>query len=87
MKSYAIYLDPVEGPLELPAPDCPNAAEHTPSPRFELHKYEWAERMMRTHDQRQCDGCGLYVIWTPRRRRRTGQLPSERCHTPEDRRG
>lgn len=78
MKQYAIYLDPVEGPLEDPRPACENAAEHMASPVLELHKYEWAERMMRTHDQLRCDGCGLYVIWRRRRRRRTGQLPSER---------
>lgn len=81
VKRYAIHLDPVEGPLKDPNPDCPNAAKHTPSPVLQLHKYEWAERMMRTHDQRQCQGCGLYVIWTPRRKRRTGQLPSERRQT------
>lgn len=78
MKQYAIWLDPVEGPLENPNPECPNAAAHTASPVLTLHWYEWVERMLRTHDQRQCDGCGLYVIWVPRRKRRTGALPSER---------
>lgn len=80
MKQYAIYLDPVEGPLEDPEASCPNAAEHTPRPVLTLHWYEWVEQMFRTHDQRRCEGCGLYVIWTRRRKRRTGQLPSERRH-------
>jgi hypothetical protein len=78
VKHYAIHLDPVKGPLADPNPDCPNAAEHTPVPVLVLHGAEWAERMLRTHDQRLCEGCGLYAIWRPRRRRRTGQLPSER---------
>ena len=78
MKRYAVYLDPVEGPTEVPNDQCALAAEHTPQPLLMLEWYEWVERMFRTHDQRACVGCGLWVIWVPRRRRRTGQLPSLR---------
>jgi hypothetical protein len=26
---------------------------------------DWADRMLKDHDQRQCPGCGLWSIWTP----------------------
>lgn len=63
---YRIYLDPVQGPLEILGPDCPNAAEHTPQPVLMLHWYEWVAEMAETHTQHWCDGCGLYAIWRPK---------------------
>lgn len=26
----------------------------------------WAEEMLKTHDQIQCPGCGLWTIWKPK---------------------
>jgi len=44
---------------------CPNYWAHTRSPDGYLSWHEWAEEKQKTHKQRQCDGCGLYAIWTP----------------------
>ena len=49
-----------------PEPPCPNADEHTPAPRAYVAWHVWAEQMGRTHDQKCCDGCGLYRIWVRR---------------------
>ena len=49
-----------------PEPPCPNQAEHTPHPTGYLGWWSWAERMNRTHGQRQCTGCGRWAIWYPR---------------------
>lgn len=38
-----------------------------------LGSSEWAERMIRTWDQRQCRGCGLWAVWE--RRAITANLP------------
>lgn len=45
---------------------CPNRADHTPSPETYFEWHDWAELMIRTHDQVRCDGCGLFAIWVPR---------------------
>ena len=43
-----------------PVPADPARCEpHTPAPASYLGWHAWAERMDRTHDQRQCTGCGL----------------------------
>ena len=67
MARYRVHLCEVDGPIEVPNPDCPNAAEHTPSPTRYVHLSEWAEEMTKTHRQRQCGDCGRWVIWVPRR--------------------
>lgn len=36
---------------------------HTPAPEGYVARAEWAERMMLTHRQRRCPGCGLYQVW------------------------
>lgn len=46
--------------------DCPNAAQHTPSPDGYLAWHEWAEEKAKTHTQIKCSGCGLYAIWVPK---------------------
>lgn len=40
--------------------------QHTKSPAGYLQWHSWAERMERTHIQRQCRGCGLWSIWEPK---------------------
>jgi hypothetical protein len=48
-------------------PEYPEECErHTPQPRGYLQWHEWAEKMDKTHTQRQCLGCGLWAIWEPR---------------------
>lgn len=49
-------------------PPCLQADQHgdTDAPSGYLARFEWAEEMSRTHEQRQCPGCGLYKIWMPR---------------------
>ena len=48
-------------------PEFPAECEpHTDSPDGYLQWDEWAEKMSRTHVQRQCRGCGLWAIWEPR---------------------
>lgn len=47
-----------------PVPQYPHECEpHTPSPDGYLQWHVWAQRMERTHTQRQCKGCGLWAIW------------------------
>lgn len=50
-----------------PVPADPAACEpHTRQPANYLGWHAWAERMAKTHDQRQCSGCGLWAIWERR---------------------
>lgn len=44
----------------------PRCVQHTEGPRGYVDFFAWAERMSRTHEQRQCPGCGRYVVWKPR---------------------
>lgn len=46
--------------------ECSNTANHTPHPVGYLAHGEWAERMMRTHEQVRCAVCGLWEIWVPK---------------------
>lgn len=52
--------------LEVANPDCPNVAQHEPWPRGYCESSEYADKMMETHDQSQCSGCGMWLIWTPK---------------------
>lgn len=45
------------------ADDCDN---HTFQPEGYIEWHGWAEEMSKTHVQRQCHGCGLYMIWEPK---------------------
>lgn len=47
---------------------CPNRASHIEGPEGYLAMVDWAEQMLKTHDQSKCRGCGLYLIWTPKPR-------------------
>lgn len=50
-----------------PVPKFPDECEpHTPQPHGYLQWDAWAERMDKTHNQRQCKGCGLYAVWEPK---------------------
>jgi hypothetical protein len=46
--------------------ECPDVAAHTPCPSSYLGWHEWAEKMAKTHRQKRCPGCGLFVIWVPK---------------------
>lgn len=50
-----------------PESDCPNVANHTPSPRGYMAAVRWAERMRVTHVQQQCPDCGRWAIWEERK--------------------
>lgn len=45
------------------ADDCDR---HTVCPDGYTQWHAWAEQMNKTHEQRRCNGCGLYAIWEPR---------------------
>ncbi len=45
---------------------CPNAANHTPHPSGYVAHGEWAERMLKTHKQERCPGCGLWATRVPK---------------------
>ena len=47
-------------------PTTPACVPHTPAPSGYAARHEWAERMSRTHEQQQCPGCGLWLVWTPK---------------------
>lgn len=46
---------------------CPNLAFHTPHPDGYLGHLAWAREMSKTHRQKRCGACGLWVIWVPRK--------------------
>lgn len=46
--------------------ECPNAGEHQSGPADYLDWCAWAESMEQTHQQEECPGCGLYLIWRKR---------------------
>lgn len=45
---------------------CPNLEDHTYQPEGYIAWHQWADKMSKTHKQRKCAGCGLYVIWEPK---------------------
>jgi hypothetical protein len=53
-------------PLFTPPATTPECEPHTPHPSGYVAHSEWADLMMETHDQRQCRGCGLWMIWEPK---------------------
>lgn len=46
--------------------DCPLRATHTSGPNGYVDWHEWAPEQAKTHVQKQCPGCGLWMIWEPR---------------------
>lgn len=56
---------------------CPHFEDHTPCPEGYTQWHAWAETMSTTHKQRKCPGCGLYVVWTPKK-------PTRRALISED---
>lgn len=64
---YKWRICPVDTGVRVdPNPDCPNADHHTLHPVGYIADAEWADDMAVTHDQSQCPGCDLWVIWTPK---------------------
>jgi len=49
---------------------CPNESKHTPCPTGYMQWHSWAARMMKTHRQERCPGCGLLKIWVPKGKRK-----------------
>jgi len=47
--------------------DCPLLVNHTPCPDDYVERALWAEKMMVSHKQQRCVGCGLYAVWVPKR--------------------
>lgn len=45
---------------------------HMDGPSGYVEWHDWAERMERTHEQRQCSGCGLWKIWVRRKKVQLG---------------
>lgn len=46
---------------------CPQRHLHVlAEPEGYITWHEWAEQMSKTHDQKQCPGCGLWKIWEPK---------------------
>lgn len=45
---------------------CWNRGQHTVGPEDFVLWHGWAEGIAVSHDQSQCPGCGLYIIWTPK---------------------
>lgn len=46
---------------------CPLRDAHTPSPSHYSDWHDWAERMKQTHEQVRCAGCGLWLVWVPKK--------------------
>jgi hypothetical protein len=65
---YICDLGYTEGVTTLSTPPAttPECEPHTPMPSGYVARSEWADQMMQTHDQRQCRGCGLRMIWEPK---------------------
>lgn len=68
---YLCDLGYTEGvtPLIADPPESPDCEPHTPMPSGYIARSDWADRMMATHVQRECKGCGKYQVWEPKPRR------------------
>lgn len=40
--------------------------QHTYGPSGYIQWFEWAEEKAKTHEQQQCEECGLWLIWVRR---------------------
>ena len=51
--------------MTLPGVECPNDADHHEpgKPEAYLKRQEWAAKLRKTHIQKRCQGCALWVIW------------------------
>ena len=49
-------------PMVEHPPTTPECEPHMATPRDYIADSEWAAMMAKTHKQRQCKGCGLYLI-------------------------
>ena len=64
-----VHLMPSDDPLmskrnrDGSAIPCPNEDAHTLQPVGYDTWHSWAAKMMRTHRQERCWGCGLFMIW------------------------
>ena len=69
-KTYATYLcfgyQPGVTPLVAKPATTPECEPHEPSPTGYVESSEWADEMMKSHVQRQCKGCDLWLIWMPK---------------------
>jgi hypothetical protein len=45
------------------ARECPNADHHETGPEGYIHWHAWAEEKTKTHKQRKCPDCGLWLLW------------------------
>lgn len=46
---------------------CPKAELHTPAPKGYMAWCDWVEHISKTHRQVECPGCGLFLVWVPKR--------------------
>ena len=53
-------------PLITRPPTTPGCEPHEPWSSAYVAASEYADLMGETHTQRQCRGCGLYLIWEPK---------------------
>lgn len=54
----------------MPKSKCPDKQYHNmedKEPSGYVAWFEWAEKLNKTHEQKQCPTCGLYTYWVPRR--------------------
>lgn len=57
--------------------DCPRRREHCPQPTAYLSWMDWAEAKGKTHRKRRCRGCGLWLIWERKPKRKRTAAPAE----------
>ena len=50
---------------------CPHFEDHTLAPEGYIAWHYWAAKMSKTHRQRKCVGCGLFVFWEPKNNRKS----------------
>lgn len=66
-RTYVCDLGYHEGvPLVARPATTPECEPHEPWPAAYVACCEYADLMMETHTQRQCRGCGLWMIWEPK---------------------
>jgi len=53
-------------PMLTPLPTTVDCEPHTPHPQGYVAHSEWADLMMETHTQRECRGCGRWMVWEPK---------------------
>lgn len=64
--SHTIVCEP-DDRLAVEPSNCPEVSQHEPMPAGYVDRAGWAMEKAKTHRQVRCSGCGLFMVWRPRK--------------------